>query len=437
MNTETLLKTNIPESLCCGCGACVQICPKKAMTMQPDAEGFLRPVLNEDLCISCGICAKTCPMNDESRAALKYNTSKESYACIHKEKTVAAESSSGGAFTAIAEAFCDGEYLVFGAQWGDDFYVYHSSASDVKNLSKFRKSKYIPSDTKQTFAEAKQALKEGKKVLFTGTPCQIAGLKLFVGEKLSENLLTIDFSCHGVGNPSIFKRYVKEIGEAKNKKVTGYEFRFKARSLSAYSCVSSRFTFEDKTHLVRYKDPWFRGFVSALFKRESCYSCPFAKIARISDLTIADYWGIERISKNFNSGKGVSLLLANTPKGESVLSKLPNNMTLEAFSLESCLTYNIPLNHKVERTPKTAIFRKNLENNSVEESILNALGRPTKLQIIVETFLRLFPIRLAHKITRTTKRFTGFVKTCIIKVLPAKMREKILNKWAEANGRKR
>lgn len=431
-----MLKTGIDFEKCCGCGACVQACPKKAISMQKDADGFLFPEIDATLCVDCGLCAKVCPINTDTQKALVFNQAQYAIASVHKNKIVAEESSSGGAFTAIAQAFADEcECVFFGAEMFDDFSVQHRNAFCIEELSAFRKSKYIPSNTANTFAEAKAFLKEGKRVLFSGTPCQIAGLKLFVGEKLSEKLFTIDFSCHGVGSPNVWKKYIADLEKKYASKVVKFDFRAKARNFATYSSQSSRIEFADGRKIVRFKDPWFKAFVSALFKRSSCKDCPFSQQQRVSDITIADFWGIERISKKWNSGKGVSLILLNTPKARDLFEKIVNVAEVEKFPFEECLKYNIPLREKVVPHPKSERFKNLLQEMDFETAMLKVLGKQTFLQRAIGIFLMLFPIRMQHKITKITKYFTGGCKALLLKVLPKSVGNVVMGKWAKLNGR--
>lgn len=432
-----ILKTGIEFDKCCGCQACVQACPKNALKMVANDDGFLFPTLDSNACIDCKLCAKVCPINEQSLSKLAFNKADSAVASIHKDDQIAQESSSGGAFSAIAQAFCiDGECVFFGAELQEDFSVVHKKAETLAELSAFRKSKYVPSSIENTYAQARNLLKENKRVLFSGTPCQIAGLKLFVGEKLCENLFTVDFSCHGVGSPSIWKTYLANIEKRTGKKIKRFDFRAKSRSFSTYSSQCSRTIFDDGTEIVRFKDPWFKAFVSALFKRSSCKDCPFSQPCRVSDITIADFWGIERISKNWDSGKGVSLMLLNTPKGRALYDNIAKVANVEKFSFEECLKYNVPLREKVVPHPKAKQFKKLLETEDFESALIKILGKPTFLQRATEYFLRLFPIRTQHKITKTTKGFTGSVKIILLKMLPNSVASVVMSKWANLNGRK-
>ena len=431
-----MLKTGIQTEQCCGCGACSQICPTGALRMDRNSDGFPVMIFDSEKCVDCKLCQSVCPINSESVKKLTFKQADFAVAGVHKDESVATESSSGGAFSAISQAFAEGgDCVFFGAEMLEDFSVRHRKAESLAEIASFRKSKYIPSETAETFKEAKAFLKQGKLVLFSGTPCQIASLKLFVGEKLQENLLTVDFSCHGVGNPSVWKKYISDIEKKYGKKIVEFDFRAKARSFAMYSSQSSRTIFADGTELVQFKDSWFKGFVSALFKRPSCKYCPFSQPQRISDITIADFWGIERISKKWDSGKGVSLILLNTQKAKDLYGRISNYAKLEKFPFDECLKYNVPLREKVSAHKDSSKFMALLQNNDFETALWQTLGYPTFLQRITSWFLLFFPIRTQHAITRMTKSTTGFVKKVILKVLPKKISSRIMGKWASMNGR--
>ncbi|MHA1410885.1 MAG: 4Fe-4S binding protein, partial [Candidatus Odinarchaeia archaeon] len=216
------------KNLCCGCGACEQICPENAIHMEQDKEGFFYPVVDEERCTGCGMCAKVCPMKDGgyyNKSALK---NPNVYAAYHKDEQVLNNSTSGGVFTAVVQAFCDKDYVIFGASFDKDMVVKHTFVTDSKNISKFRGSKYVQSEVGSSFDSARKFLKEGKRVLFSGTPCQIAGLKGFL-RKDYESLLTVDVVCHGVPSPSIFEKYKQYLTRKYKKDIVGINFRDKSK----------------------------------------------------------------------------------------------------------------------------------------------------------------------------------------------------------------
>lgn len=432
-----MLKTGIEKSDCCGCGACYQICAANAFTMKRDSDGFEYPVLDKTRCADCERCKTVCPINTSSLERLKFSRAENALAVVHKDAEILRRSSSGGAFSATVDAIAEkSPCRIFGAEACGLFEIRHRYVSSASETAVFAKSKYIPSNTLKTFSEAKEFLSRGETVIYSGTPCQIAALKLFVGERLSENLFTIDFSCHGVGSPYSLGKYLSDIESRFGKKIKKFDFRMKSRRLMAFSSQASRLIFDDGSERIRFRDPWFKGFVAALYKRPSCAKCPFSRSERISDITLADFWGIERISKNLDSGKGVSLLLANTEKGRSILPDMKKTAHTETFPFEECTKYNIPLREKVVPNPHSQKFKKLLQDGlPFEYSLRKVLGRPTFLMKTVSLIMDCLPVRVGHSVKRRTKIFTGKVKKLILSILPERLSAIILSKWANMNGR--
>lgn len=432
-----MLKTEIEKSDCCGCGACYQICAAKALSMRRDIDGFEYPVLDRERCSDCGRCKTVCPINPTALKRLKFLRADNALAAVHKDAEILRRSSSGGAFSAVVGAVEEkSPCRIFGAEARGLFKIRHRYVSSASETAVFAKSKYIPSCTMRTFSEAKAFLEKGETVVYSGTPCQIAALKLFVGGRLSEKLFTIDFSCHGVGSPYSLKKYFSGVEARFGRKIKKFDFRTKSRHLMAYSSQSSRIVFNDGSGRIRFRDPWFKGFVAALYKRPSCAECPFSRPERISDITLADFWGIERISKNLDSGKGVSLILANTEKGRSILPQMEKTAHIESFPFGECAKYNIPLREKVVPHPQSVKFRKLLKKGySFEYALEKVLGRPTCLMRAVSLFMDCLPVRVGHSVARRTKIFTGKVKNLILSVLSDRSSSIILDKWARLNGR--
>lgn len=316
MNTYLI---NQDKALCCGCTACSNICPVKCINMIEDQDGFIYPDVNKDKCINCELCKKVCPFNNSDM--LKHQAANECYALTISNDDILLNSSSGGAFTAIMQAFCDKNYVIFGAEMCDDFVVRHTSAYSIEEASKFRKSKYVQSDINNSYVEAKKALEDGKKVLFTGTGCQIAGLRGFL-QKDYDNLLTVDLVCHGVPSQKLFNKYICSLEKKYKSKVKEITFRVKREGHSRNIKIS----FENKKQIFQnsIKNIYLRAFHDGIMYMSSCYKCPFASPKRSSDITIADFWGINKITDKFDVSKGVSLVINNTEKGKLIFKNLNN-----------------------------------------------------------------------------------------------------------------
>lgn len=304
------------KSQCCGCSACMQRCPKQCISMEEDDEGFLYPIVNKEQCVNCGLCEKVCPViNQENpRTPLKV------YAAENVDETIRRSSSSGGIFTLLAEQTIKDGGVVFGACWDEDWNVAHSYAECVEDLSMFRSSKYLQSRIGDSYKQAEKFLKAGRKVMFTGTPCQIAGLKHFL-RKEYDNLLAVDVVCHSVPSPGVWQQYLSEKLQSlkwKKQNVRHISFRDKSTGWKNYS-----FLIEDKDGSVYSelgsKNLFMRGFLADLYTRPSCHACPAKELKSGSDMTLGDFWGIESLKPEIDDDKGVSAVTVNTEKGREVL----------------------------------------------------------------------------------------------------------------------
>ena len=305
------------KAKCCGCTACVTSCPVQCIVMRRDKEGFDYPVANPDLCVNCGKCETVCPV-------INPNPAKEpeviyaSYSETHRSG-----SSSGGIFPLIAEKVIAEGGIVFGAALNEDLTVGHASAESLEELQALRGTKYAQSDLYSVFEEVKTCLEEGRKVLFSGTPCQVAGLNNYLGN-CQGDLLTIDLACHGVPSPGLWEKYVRALEEKYNGKLKKVNFRDKSRSWRKYE-----FGFEIFSHAknsTRYisvpfiKDPYMALFIQGMSLRPSCYECPAKEGRSHSDFTLADFWAVVDLMPQKNDDKGISLVLANTPKAANLMA---------------------------------------------------------------------------------------------------------------------
>lgn len=323
---------------CCGCHACVQRCPKHCITMREDEEGFLYPFVDSSLCIDCGLCEKVCPVFNlgEERKPLKV------YAAKNIDDEIRMSSSSGGVFTVLAERVLDENGVVFGARFDESWNVVHDYVENRKDLAAFRGSKYVQSRIGDCFQKVESFLKNDRKVLFSGTPCQIAGLRLFL-RKEYDNLLTVDLVCHGVPSPKIWRAYLEETIARECGKNTVFShsnverislvkdisFRDKRLGWKKFSfslTLSTPVGSGEKNSVflsdVLTKNTFLQGFLHDLYLRPSCHACPVKCFKSGSDLTIADYWGIDCYYKDFDDDRGTGLVLVNTSKGEEFYSKL-------------------------------------------------------------------------------------------------------------------
>lgn len=365
----------LPQIECCGCGACYNICPKQAITMKYDAEGFLYPQVDEELCISCGRCTKACPSIN-----VRYDNDPEPdcYVAMAKDE-IRKDSSSGGMFTLFAESVLEQGGFVCGAAWNPDFKVEHIVINNKQDLKKLRKSKYVQSDTGKVYTEIQTILKEGKPVLFCGCPCQVAGLRTFLG-KSYEQLYTIDLMCHGAPSPGLFEKYLKEIHG--DKKVTHVGFRDKE-----FYGWSTEMTvkYADGTvyHNTRSVDPFYKAFLPLLSTRPHCGQCKFSAVPRQGDVTLADFWGVEKYDRQYSDGKGTSLMTINSPKGHEILMEIRDKMLVcDEMPKDYIYKTGQPFDHCFKSHPARNRFMDLVQYQPMEKAYEYAVKRKFDVAIM-------------------------------------------------------
>lgn len=342
------------KSKCCGCSACVSVCPKHCIAMEEDNEGFLYPQINTSSCIGCGLCKKVCPVlhRGENKQPL------EIYAAKNRNESMRLASSSGGIFTLLAEKVLDEGGVVFGARFNENWEVIHDYTEMRSGLAAFRGSKYVQSKIGDSYIQVKSFLDADRKVLFTGTPCQIAGLKRYL-RKEYDNLLAVDIICHGVPSPMVWRKYLDEVTQFKRSKIKEIRFRDKLTGWKNYRFLIKSIM-DDKSENVSelisergYSNKYISVFLADLSLRPSCYACPAKGGKSCSDITLGDYWGIEKFDSKFDDDKGCSVLLINSVKGSREYAAL--------FSLQDALKtpYEVTLrgNPNIEKSATLALNR--------------------------------------------------------------------------------
>lgn len=355
----------IEKSDCVGCEACVQCCPKHCITMHEDSEGFLYPQINTEECIDCGLCERVCPVinQGEPRKPLV------AYAAKNQDESVRLNSSSGGVFSALAEYVIAQGGVVFGARFDESWNVVHDYVETVEGLLAFRGAKYAQSRIGQSFLQAETFLKQGRMVLFSGLPCQIAGLKKFL-RKDYDNLITVDLFCHGVPSPMVWERFLEEEVATPHTQLKSISFRDKASGWKNYS-FSYLQEDADGVHLHRMlstKNLFMRGFLADLYLRPSCYRCPAKQLKSGSDLTIGDYWGIQQAHPKLDDDKGVSAILVNTDKGIAILQSV-RQVSLYDSTFESVVKCNPALIKSAQEPVKRPLFFALLNQDKVSEIV--------------------------------------------------------------------
>lgn len=316
---------------CTGCTACINLCPKKAIVMKEDKNGFKQPVIDQSKCINCGLCKKICPVLNT-----KYCKSiSECYVGYNKDKNERLNASSGSIFSLIADYILENNGIVVGASFDDNMHLKHIAIEKKEDLNKLRKSKYIQSDLENIFLYIIEQLKR-KKILFIGTPCQVAGLKAFI--KNNDNLITIDLFCHGVPSPKLFEKYIKELENKTNDKLIDYDFRDKSTGWDTYS---NKAVFEKKEIKELYNNnDYMNLFLSDIALRESCYSCNFKIGNKYSDITLGDFWGVKKHYPEFYNKEGVSAIIVNTEYGKKLFNIIKENIEYKKCDIDSIICGN-------------------------------------------------------------------------------------------------
>lgn len=334
---------------CTGCSACVSVCPTGSISMKEDREGFLQPHIDAETCINCRKCEKTCPIVSPITIPTDFET--QAYAAINKDEAIRMRSSSGGIFHALAKWIIEQGGVVFGARFNDQWEVVHDYTETLEGIEPFMRSKYVQSRIGNTFKQAKRFLEQGRQVLFVGTPCQIGGLKAYM-KKDYDNLLTIDFVCHGVPSPGVWKMYNHEY--FKNDELISFNFRDKSEGWISYQCIIESKT---KTNIERKKllqNDYFRGFRKEVYLRQSCYECNFRTYHRISDFTIADYWGVDQRCPSMYDNKGTSIVFGHTQFAQNVFKDLSDGLHAKVQSREDATWGNPGMDYEnPERSPIT------------------------------------------------------------------------------------
>jgi len=375
------------SSQCFGCEACVQICPRAAIAMVEDSEGFRYPQIDGSKCVDCGLCRRVCPYVTDTNKA---NMPLEVFGGYHKNETIRRNSTSGGAFSAIVDTWCNKEYAIFGAV-ANGLAVFHEFVTDKADAERFRKSKYSQSRIGNAYAEVRNFLRAGKNVLFSGTPCQIAGLRSFLAKEEQERLLTVEVICEGVPTPHFIRKYAEHIQQKYGSKVKSLDYRYKL-----HSPISGKWDYEVMYTLLHSNkdlkiDRWFNPFWSIwlahLMSRPCCYECPYARAERLADITLGDLWGVHIYCPElYGKNGGSSLVLANTEKGVQALALAKAQMFGHTLAWDKTVRYQSPLRKHIDNNPQRETFMQDLQVLSYREICRKWAKRPT-LKLLVQKYV--------------------------------------------------
>ena len=355
---------------CTGCAACVNVCPKKCISMQVSDLGFDYPVIDNSKCIDCKICLKTCPVRNEYVDDKK---NPKTYAAFNKNDEIRKLSSSGGIFSLLAEHIILNNGVVYGAVWDEHFVLKHSRIDAIVDVPKMRGSKYVQSKTDGIYDSVKKDLLDGKNVLFSGTPCQIGGLYAYLKGEKYDNLFTQDLICHGVCSPKIWEKYIQYREKIADSNVKSVSFRDKRTGWKRFSVT---FQYRNSTEYSSplTKDYFMRGFLNHLYLRKSCTQCAFKDLHRQADITLADFWGVENYLSECNDDKGITAIMIHSRKGERLLSAILPALEIKTTKYNDVLNFNKSALESVHRNPLCERFYRDSEKLEFDKLIEKYAG---------------------------------------------------------------
>ena len=374
--------------LCSGCSLCADICPLGAIEMEKDSEGFFRPVVCETLCVRCGLCEKKCPVNNFSK---EEKAEPEVFAVYSKDKKITKKSSSAGVFHYLAKAVLSDGGVVFGAGY-DNTDVVHKGIEDEKLLCDLMGPKYVQSNTESVYSKVKSYLDINRTVLFSGTPCQCAALRSFIGE--NDKLFLVDIICHGVPSPALWEKYIEECFND----VRSVSFRHKKRGWEEYSMNIE----SERGSYCRsfFDDPYMRTFLTNVALRPSCYSCQWKGENYFSDITVGDFWGIEKVCPKMYNDLGTSAVIVRSEKGKALFSRVSEMLELWEATLSSVEKANISYRKSTRRPPARDSFYKSMADGESFRELYEKYVPKMKKSVVIKKRIKIRINRAVSKISR-------------------------------------
>ena len=360
----------VDKSKCCGCLACMNVCPQKCITYKEDKVGFIFPIVDEQKCIKCGKCHKVCPIENYKNEN-KYGL--EAYVAFSKEEDIRKNGSSGGMFETFAQQIIKENGVVFSSKFDENLKLRCFKAENKSEVKQLCKSKYLQSYVAGEFDNIKAELKNGKDVLFCGTPCQVSALKNYLVKVNTDKLILVDFFCHGVPSQNLFDRCLEYLENKKKIKIQKFEFRTKIKNGVTphyYTYVYKNKKGQIKQQIGLYlKNPFYLGFQKYITLRDSCYDCFFGKGNHKSDITIGDFHEIDKYIKGINRFDGVSTVILNTEKGINLWNKVKGQLELYSISLEKLLNDKVIYSEGTKSTKERDEFIRDIETKNFEEVV--------------------------------------------------------------------
>ena len=370
---------------CCGCTACVHSCPRKCISLRPDEEGFLYPIIDQDKCINCGLCERVCPMEE----VFINNKEQFGYAVVNRDGEVLKASSSGGVFSLLAMSVIGNNGAVYAAVLDDDRVLRHKRIVSVSGLSRAMGSKYIQSELGDTLLDVRSDLEIGRQVLFVGTPCQVAGLKMFLKKDYDE-LICVDLLCHGVPSNKVFKDYVRYLEDKHHGKLVSINFRDKEKngwSITLSYDISRREKLK-RHYIVAGLSPYFYAFLRGMILRESCYACPYSQLNRPGDITLADYWGVHKVFPSINADMGCSAVVVNTDKGKAEFERIMKYTYCLSATMDQITVQNINFFEPAHRPNVRDTIFAELDEYGFKNTSKRYFSNPKRWRIRIKQILK-------------------------------------------------
>lgn len=385
---------------CAGCQACGAACPKKAISFSSNAEGFLYPQVDQSNCVECGLCLKTCPLYDTHSLKIP----EKAFAAVANDRKLRDISSSGGIFAVLAKQVLSEGGYVFGAAMHEDYLVRHICISDVSQLHRLQGSKYVQSDLSGVYEKLSDLLRSGKTVLFSGTPCQVAGVKQAAKQIPDNHLITVDLVCHGVPSPLFFQKHIAAAyGDVE-------DVRFRHRTRYELNCFAMGFTRNGEKYLVQPtdKDSYYACFFSYVSLRESCYTCPYAGPARAGDLTLGDLGTHALYEDILGNDRALSLVAVNTPRGEALLEACKESIASTAADYSAEARINKQLSAPVKRPASRDVFYRELFAKGYSEQVAGKYGKKMTMKEAVRYMIvSNVPQQTRKQIKKLLKKLRG------------------------------
>lgn len=378
---------------CTGCGVCAAVCPSAAVKMQPDAHGFLHPVVDAAKCTDCGLCARKCPASMPPQVSAHTDI----LAGYAKDAMLLTKSSSGAIFPVLAAEIIHRGGIVFGAAFDGNFNVVRTAAETLSELPALCCSKYVQSRmTDGCYSQVKRALSAGRWVYFSGVPCQVAALKNYLGREY-ETLVTQDTACHSVPSPMVWKDYMAALEKQHDGKLTSFSFRNKANGWEGYY-IRAEFDNGEKFQQPAAENPYQRGFLKGLYSRSSCFSCKFKGVERCSDITLADYWGVKGIQPEAYHPQGTSLILLHSEKGRALLESCKDKLQTAAAA-DGAFAFNPAVLAPIQKPARYGEFWADYSETPFDD-LVSACCEPTKEELAKERWNRSLFARAIRRLTR-------------------------------------